>query len=49
MEKRAQLSWCKSFGVLYPLSKVPLEWFEFFTNGFADGVLGEGGWRSEHS
>jgi hypothetical protein len=49
MEKRVQLSWCKSSGVLYPLSKVPLQVFEFSTNGFVDVVLGEGVWRSEHS
>jgi hypothetical protein len=51
MEKRVQLSWCKSSGVLYlyPLSRVPLQVFEFSTNGFVDVVLGEGEWRSEHS
>jgi hypothetical protein len=49
MEKRVQLSWCKSSGMLYPLSKVPLEGFEFSTNGFVDVVLGRGGWRSEYS
>ncbi len=41
MEKQVQLSWCKSSGVLYPLSRVPLQRFEFSTNGFADGVQAE--------
>jgi hypothetical protein len=51
MEKRVQLSWYKSSGLLYPLSRVPLEGFEFSTNGFADGVQAEvdGDWRGEYS
>ncbi len=43
MERRVQLSWCKSYGVLCPLASAesPLHGFEFFTNGFAGGVQAE--------